>query len=74
VSDYIIRFEGETDREWFRRAAELASGLESVELHFAEALPDVVALEVDAKALEQLKRLAGERARFLEDFTHDLFA
>ena len=71
---FIIRFDDERSRASFRDSVAHDRGLRDVDFHFAEFLPDVIASRVGERELTQLRRIAGARARFIEDFQNDPFS
>jgi hypothetical protein len=70
---YIIRFPTEESRKEFERALEKSPDLSRDDVEFGEFLPDVIVRGISDGKLEELKRITHPKARFYEDFKHDLF-
>lgn len=73
LKTYIIRFPSEQSRNEFHRALKDRLHIEPSQVEFGEFLPDAIVRDISDQALNEIKRIADPRTRFIEDFQHDLF-
>jgi hypothetical protein len=72
LKTYIIRFPSEQSRNEFHRAIKNRADIKPLQVELGEFLPDAIVKDVSDQALNEIKRIADPRARFIEDFQHDL--
>ncbi|HYR27134.1 MAG TPA: hypothetical protein VEU30_01630 [Thermoanaerobaculia bacterium] len=70
---FIVKFPSESALETFREQILAAPEYRDLRVHFFHNPPDAIIREIDSAHVDRLREVAGDRARFIADFAHDMF-
>ena len=70
---FIVKFPSNAALESFRQRIQAAPEYKDLRVHFFHDPPDAVIKEIDSAWIDGLKEVAGNNARFIGDFVHDMF-
>jgi L-alanine-DL-glutamate epimerase-like enolase superfamily enzyme len=70
---FIVKFASEAALETFRERIMATPEYKELRVHFFHNPPDAIIREIDSRHVAQLREVAGNSARFIADFAHDIF-
>lgn len=70
---FIVKFPSEAALETFRERILAAPEYRDLRVHFFHNPPDAIIRGIDSARVDRLREVAGNSARFIADFVHDMF-
>lgn len=73
MQSFIVKFPSNAALEIFRQRIRASPEYKDLRVHFFHDPPDALISEIDSASVARLKEVAGNSARFIADFVHDMF-
>lgn len=70
---FVVKFSSESALETFREQILATPEYRDLRVHYFHNPPDAIIREIDSTRVDRLREVAGNGARFIADFVHDMF-
>jgi hypothetical protein len=73
TESFVVKFPSNAALDIFRQRIQATPEYKDLRVHFFHDPPDAIIREIDSASVAHLKEVAGNSARFVADFVHDMF-